>query len=456
MKKWIWSGAIVILITAVAIIARPILLILSGFGAKNLCSCVYNSGREPSSVLKNELGNFPLTLGNFYLDKKDSSATGSVLGFAKRTAVYKNGEGCTLLVDYSKEEFKQRKPMPIELSAVEIDTLPWPFGTQFPDTVIPGVNYSKLSAIMDDAFTEVEGERKKNTRGVVIVYDGQMILERYSEEFDPETPQMGWSMSKSIINALVGILVSQEKLDVYSPAPVPEWSDRADPRHLISIDQLLRMSSGIEWEENYGAPSSATNMLFTSGDMGKYTASLPLEAPPDSLWKYSSGSSNLLSRIIKQITDEDYLSFVDRELFSKLGIKSIVWEKDESGTLVGSSFMWASPRDWAKLGLLFLNDGVWNGERILPEGWVEYSSTPTPKATRGYGAHFWLNRMQERENTQHPDAPADMFSMQGFEDQRVFIIPSRKLVIVRLGQTSDEHFGFNAFLKNILECFPDR
>jgi len=453
MKNWIWPAVVVIVIASIAFFARPFLMILSGYGAKNLCSCVYNSDRLPNSVIENELGNFPLTLGSFSLNREDSSATGSVLGFAKRKAVFKKGEGCTLLVDYSEEEFKEREPMPLILSAKSIDSLEWPFGSKETDTVFSEIDYEKLNSVLETAFVE-EGETKKNTRGIVVLYDGHLIAEKYSEEFDVDTPQMGWSMSKSVTNALVGILVRQGRLDIYKPAPVSEWSDPSDPRHQITIDQLLRMSSGIDWEEEYGKPSSATNMLFTSHNMGEYTSTLPLEADPDSLWEYSSGTSNLISLIIRKTTGDDYLKFVDRELFAPLGIKSVVWEKDESGTLVGSSFMWASPRDWAKLGQLFLNDGVWNGERILPEGWVQYSSTPTPKATRGYGAHFWLNRMPGVERSQYTDAPSDMFSMQGFEDQRVFIIPSRNMVIVRLGQTSGENFNFNLFLKNILECFP--
>ena len=452
MKKWIWLISAALVVFAIASLGRPYLMILSGYGAKNLCSCVFNSGREPASVIENELGNFPLTLGTFSLNLEDSSATGSVLGLAKRKAMFKQGEGCTLLVDMTSDEFESRKPMPLRLTAVSSDTIDWPFGKQVPDTIIPGIDYERLDDVVSSSFDETEGE-KKNTRGVVVVFDGHLVKEEYSDEFDTDTPQMGWSMSKSVTNALFGILVRKGLIDIYKKTPIDEWNEKDDPRNAITIDQLLRMSSGIEWEENYGKPSSATRMLFTSHDMGKFTSTLPLEAKPDSLWEYSSGTTNLLSLIIKRTTGDDYLSFVDRELFSPMNIRSVVWEKDESGTLVGSSFMWASPRDWARLGLLYLNDGVWKGERILPEGWVTYSSTPTPKATRGYGAHFWLNRMSGSDRSHYPDAPRDLYSMEGFEDQRVFI-PSKKLVIVRLGQTAGEHFDFNQFLKEIIECFP--
>lgn len=449
MKKWYWIIGIALLISIVIYIGRPYLLILSGYGAKNLCSCAFIQGREPQSVIENELGHFPLTLGSFVLNKEDSSATGSVYGLARRKAVFKKGEGCTLLVDDTEDQLRTRKPMPLKLTATPVDSLVWPYGSRISDSLPQLVDFIKLKETVDDAFTEKEGEVKLNTRGVVIAYKDQLIYERYADGFTNATPQMGWSMSKSITNALVGILVKEGKLDVNKSAPVSQWSNPDDPRHEITLNHLMRMISGLDWEENYGKPSSATRMLFTSHDMGEYTASLPLEAQPGDYWEYSSGTTNLISKIVKETTGDDYLNFVNRELFAKLGITSVVWEKDESGTLVGSSFMWASPRDWANLGLLFLHDGIWNGERILPEGWVEYSSTQTQPAVRGYGAQFWLN-VAVNGRKEYPDAPDDMFSMEGFEDQRVFIIPSKQLVVVRLGQTADEHFPFNQFLKGIL------
>lgn len=454
MRKWFWIIGFIFLISIVSYFARPYLLILSGYGAKNMCSCVYIQGRDPQSVKDNELGHFPLTLGSFSVNLEDSSATGSVYGLAKRTAVFRKGEGCTLLVDYPEDEFKKRPPMPLTLSGNPADSLDWPYGSKDNETFPEHINYVKLKETVDSAFMEKENEVKLNTRGIVIVYKDQLVIERYADGFSKDTPQMGWSMSKSITNALVGILVKEGKLAIDAPAPVEQWSDTGDPRHAITLNQLMRMISGIKWEENYAKPSSATRMLFTSHDMGGYTASLPLEADPGEYWEYSSGTTNLLSKIIRETTGEDYLSFVDRELFSKLGITTVVWERDESGTLVGSSFMWASPRAWAKLGLLYLHDGVWNGERILPEGWVKYSATQTAPAVRGYGAQFWLN-VPVNGGKAYPDAPDDMICMEGFEDQRVFIIPSRQMVVVRLGQTADEHFPFNEFLRGVLESIQE-
>ncbi|ELR70790.1 Beta-lactamase class C penicillin binding protein [Fulvivirga imtechensis AK7] len=432
--------------------------IISGYGAKNLCSCVYVSGRAPESAIANELGSFPLSLGTFYVDPSDSSAYGKVFGMATKKAIYRKGLGCTLLSGLDEGEVRgQTYHLPKFTSAP--DTLPWPYGSQVRDTVPEGVDILALKTVVHHAFKETDPERPQNTRGVVVVYDGHLLVEQYAVGFDKNTPQMGWSMTKSITNALVGILVKDGALNIYEPAPVEQWQSAGDPRSAITTDQLLRMSSGLYWEEEYGGPSAATDMLFKMADMGGYAASYPLEYEPDAHWYYSSGTSNILSKIIRDhIKKDTYYAFVRTRLFNKLGMTSVVVEPDASGTFVGSSYAYATPGDWAKFGLLYLNDGVWKGERILPEGWVKYSSTPTPGAPRGeYGAHFWLNAgpTGSPEDRWYPDAPTDMFSMNGYEGQRVFIIPSKKVIIVRTGLTKRGNFDFNNFLKEILAALPE-
>ena len=203
-------------------------------------------------------------------------------------------------------------------------------------------------------------------------------------------------MAKSVTNALVGILTMKGKLSLKGPVPVPEWQKANDPRQVITLDHLLRMSSGLEWVEAYAErPVSDVNMmLLLKPDMAAYVASKPLAAKPDTVWRYSSGTTNLIRRIIRDAlgTKESYWEFPRRELFNKIGMRSAIWETDASGTFIGSSYLYATARDYARFGLLYLNDGVWQGERILPEGWVAYSTTPTPAAPKGqYGAHFWLN-----------------------------------------------------------------
>jgi CubicO group peptidase (beta-lactamase class C family) len=294
---------------------------------------------------------------------------------------------------------------------------------------------------------------------VVIVQDGRLVAERYAPGFSRHTPLMGWSMNKSVTSALVGILVAQGKLRVEDPAGLAEWAGRNDPRGTITLDQLMRMSSGLEFDETYdSAFADATKMLFTSGDVGGYAAAKQLEAKPGSRWQYSSGTTNIVSLILRRAMGDDdiYHALPRRALFDRIGMRHAVMETDASGTFVGSSFGWASARDWARLGLLFLNDGMWEGGRILPEGWVDYCRRPTPGAPQGrYGAHWWCNAgtKEDSHDRPMPRLPADMYYASGFQHQYVNIIPSRRLVVVRLGLTnSDKAFNLEDFLAKVLEC----
>jgi CubicO group peptidase (beta-lactamase class C family) len=457
MGKLIKKGIVFALILGILYglnYAWKALPIISGYGAKNMCSCVFIAGREAESVIDNELSSTMLSLGSFNVNLSDSSVSGNVFGLAEKKAIYRKGLGCTLISEISEDEVRSQT---VNLHPLQIpsDTLPWPYGTMGVLPNYSNVDYEKLNKVVANAFVENNPERKINTRGVVIVYKDHVIAEQYAEGFDRNIPQIGWSMTKSITSTAVGMLVKDGKLDVKLPAPIAAWKN--DDRKAITTDQLLRMSSGLAWDENYSGPSSATNMLFKSADMGGYAIDQPLAKAPDEEWYYSSGTSNIVSKIIRQtVGEQQHHNFVRDRLFSPLGMTSAVIEPDASGTYVGSSYMYATPRDWAKFGLLYLHDGVWNGKRLLPENWAKYVSTPTPDAPRGeYGAHFWLNAggKGNTQNRYYPDAPTDLYSANGFEGQRVFIIPSKDLVIVRMGQTKGRgDFDFNAFLKSVLEA----
>jgi CubicO group peptidase (beta-lactamase class C family) len=286
---------------------------------------------------------------------------------------------------------------------------------------------------------------------VVVLYNGQLIAEQYAEGFTSKTKLAGWSMTKTVTSTLIGILVKLGKLSVDVPAPVPEWRELNDPRHSITIVNLLQQRSGLDFEENYSKSSDATSMLFEKADMGSYAASRPLKNKPGTAFYYSSGNSNILSRIIrKTLGDPLYYSFPYQQLFYKLGMYSAVIEPDPSGTYVGSSYMYATARDWARLGLLYLNDGIFNKERILPEGWVAKSTTPASADQRGYGYQIWLNTGGDTSVKHYPAAPADMYYADGFESQFIFVIPSKNLVIVRLGLTQHNNFNADKFLHNVL------
>ena len=276
--------------------------------------------------------------------------------------------------------------------------------------------------------------------------------------FTTDTPLLGWSMAKTVTNALVGILVKDGRLSLERPVAIPEWQTDGDPRRPITLDQLMHMSSGLRFNESAANPvSDVTVMLLHRPDAGRYAADQPLAAAPGTVWQYSSGTSNIVSRVIRTVFDDDraYLAFPRRALFDRIGMRHAVLEADDGGTFVGSSFMYATARDWARLGQLFVQDGVWDGERILPEGWVSYTRTPAPAdPAKHYGAHVWLRVADQYSG----DAvlPADAFHAAGHAGQFVTMIPSARLVVVRLGLTRyPDAWDQTAFVRDVLKAIGD-
>ena len=354
-------------------------------------------------------------------------------------------------------------PLPAQPSGVPFPTLEWEEATP----AAPDVDVPRLTAALEAAFAEPDPGRLRRTRAVIVVRGGRIVAERYAQGFAAGTPLLGWSMTKSLTNAFCGILVGRGRLDVHVRADVPAWRDPADPRHAITLDQLLHASSGLRWSETYEASpfeSDVIAMLFGAGhrDMPAYAAAKPLEHPPGTHWSYSSGTTLIVSDILRRAvggTDADYHAFQRKALFERIGMKSAVVEPDAAGTFVGSSYSYATARDWARFGLFFLRDGTWDGARILPEGWVDYSRTPAPAAPAGeYGAHFWLNAGVPDRGIARPDAraPADLFFASGHEGQVVAIVPSRDLVIVRLGLTpGDGRYDLKGFVAEVIAAFAE-
>lgn len=426
--------------------------IISGYGAKNMCSCVMLAGRNSQDVIKNELGGFPLRLGSFEVNYQDSSATGKVFGLAKRKAIYRRGLGCSLVVEIEEETFRDQKVNLAAKPVLSQDTIAWPDGNLIQDSIPKNIDRQKIEMVLDSAFVEPSPDKLRRTRAIVVVYDGQIIAERYAEGFNQHSKLIGWSMTKSITNALVGILVKEGKLKLDNPATVKGWE--VDERKNITLNDLMHASSGLNWEENYGGPSGATNMLFKKKDMGIFAADVKVKDKPGEVFYYSSGTTNIISRIIREtIGDESYYKFPYESLFYKIGMLNTTIEPDAGGTFVGSSYSFGPARDWARFGLLYMNDGVWNGERILPEGWVKYTTTPAKGADRGqYGAQFWLNAGApgNPELRYYPDVPTDLYWADGFEGQNVFILPSKKLVIVKLSLSQGDYLDDNKFLARII------
>ena len=429
--------------------------IISGYGAKNVCSNVFIAGRSPEDVIKNEMEGFPLSLGTYKVNLQDSSVTGSVFGFAKRVAIFRTGMGATLLNGVSKEDFYKEARKTVT-APTALDSVAWPYGSKIKDTVIAGIDKKLIDVALDSAFSEPGEKKNRRTRAVIIVYNGQIIAEKYADGYNANSKLIGWSMTKSITNALLGILVKDGKLDVNAPAPIAEWKN--DDRKNITLKNLMQMSSGLKWEENYTKSCDATNMLYKEKDMGVYALQAPLEKQPNTFFYYSSGTTNILSHVIREkVPANEYQDFPYKKLLYKIGMNSAVVEPDAGGTFVGSSYSFATARDWAKFGLLYLNDGVWNGERILPEGWVKYSTTPATTHPRGmYGAQWWLNAGAPGNpaNREYPNVPTDCYWADGYEGQYVWVIPSKKLVVVRLALEHGNKMNEDKFLHDIVAAVP--
>ncbi len=446
MRKFFRVLSVILVIALVWVVAvnYPRLDILTGFASKNAASGIFLAGRTLESIEEGDNGFLPVSLASNKVNLKDNSVSSTVFGLKKRTAVYVEGLGSILInKDYEEGmEFKvpNRSRAPKEL--------PYPYG-DLPqkDTVFQEVDYEKLENVVKNAF-DSPGMEDKRTRSLLVVYKDHIIAEDYSEGFDKSTPILGWSMTKSITSTMYGILSRKGEIDVYEPADVPQWQN--DERKNITYNDLLHMNSGLEWVEDYNTLSDVTRMLFQKSDMGAMQASKTLVGKPDSTWNYSSGTTNLLAGPLlkkKFSSQQEYLDFWYRELIDKIGMHSATIETDLSGTYVGSSYGWANTRDWAKFGLLYLNRGNWNGEQIIDSTWVDYVSTPTNTSNGRYGAQFWLNA-----GGHYPDAPRDLFSANGYQGQYVFIIPSKDLVIVRMGLMEEPEFDVNGLLRDVVSC----
>jgi CubicO group peptidase (beta-lactamase class C family) len=296
-----------------------------------------------------------------------------------------------------------------------------------------------LKAALDHAFEEPSTPPFRRTKAVVVVHEDKVIAERYAAGIGIDTPLLGFSMTKSVVNALIGILTQQGLVTPSMPAPISEWRAANDPRHEIEVEHLMRMTTGLDLDETNSGFDPSSQMVYLHDDMAGFAVKAALVAPPGKRWAYSSPTTQLLARIIRDAVGgpEQTLAFAWRELFNPLGMRNVTLEFDGTGTLQGSSYMLASARDWARFGLLYLNDGVIGGRRILHEDWVDFSAAAT--LDTDYGAGFWTNRSEHERARERVrmGIPHDAFFASGDLGQRIVIIPSQRLVIVRLGDSVD-------------------
>ncbi|OQP66850.1 hypothetical protein A3860_00325 [Niastella vici] len=426
--------------------------IISGFGAKNMASAIYLQHRKPASVLHEELAFFPVSLGTYTLNTEDSSVTGSVWGFARRKAIYRKGIGCTLVNDLTEEAIREQHfNLPL-VPKQNPDTIAWPYGDKLSGSIPSTIDTVVLKNAIDHAMqAPSKNGGPAYTRAFLVVYDGNIVGEQYAPGFNKHSVMIGWSISKSLTAAVIGVLTKAGQLNPDAPAPVPEWKNTSKEK--ITLKQLLQQTSGLDYTEDYSSPSEATNMLFMRGDMGAFTAMLPLKFKPGTFFNYSSGNANILSRIIRHsVGDSGYAAFPYQALFHKINMYSLLLEPDASGTYIGSSYSYATARDFARFGLLYYNNGMWNGEQLLPENWVKETIKPAAaNQLQRYGFQFWLNGLDKKDPGKRwfPDVPADMYFADGFGGQNIFIIPSKKLIVIRLGvHTVDE----NQYLKEVIQA----
>ncbi len=434
--KW-FSIVLAILLAGGYWYAQPLLKIGAGYAAKMACSCHYFQGRSMENIKAEDLSFSALSLVKLTHHQAQAEVEASFFGIISQRAKFIKGRGCVLMVD-------ENQPLPPEVPESALASIVTPLPVY--DTLPQGLNPDALAQAVTNAFAPLPGG---GTRGVVVLHDGHLVHEQYAPGFTQATPLLGWSMTKSMTNALVGILVKNGQLSLQQDHLFPEWE--GDGRAKITLADLLHMNSGLEWNEAYGGVSDATKMLYTQPGMAAYSRAKSLAFEPNTTWVYSSGTTNLLSDLVRQTlgSDQAYRSLVRDSLFHPIGMHSAQIETDQSGTFVGSSYGWATARDWARFGQLYLQDGQWEGYPVLPAGWVDFSRQPAAGSEGVYGAQVWLP-----DPTELSDVPDDLFMFRGYQDQRIVIIPSRKVVMVRLGVNEDKTFPLNKFIHEVLAALP--
>jgi hypothetical protein len=398
-------GAVTATVVGAGLYARPLLETGTGYAAHNACAVASIAGRGASAADDDLPPNPLVPLLRTSVDERDGSASSSVLGLFGQTAWHTDGAGCVLAGD------RPALPAPAPVAADG-----WP----------QVARDDRLDAAVEEAFDERLG-----TRAVVVLSGGRLVAERYADGFDAGTRQLGWSMAKSVTSAMVGRLVAAGELSVDEDDLLPQWRD--DERRAITVEDLLRMRSGLAWDETYGLGTPVTEMLYASADMGAYAASQPLSAPRGTVQQYSSGTTNVLCDVLQARTGLG-TDLAHELVLAPIGMSSAVLEADADGGLVCSSYLWATPRDWARFGQWWLQEGAWDGEQLLDPAFVRWSTTPVrlEGEDEGHAAHWWVNRRPDG-SVRDPRLPGDAFWAAGHDGQRVVVVPSADVVVVRMG-----------------------
>jgi CubicO group peptidase (beta-lactamase class C family) len=402
--------------------------VASGYVSHLACSGTFVSGLATAQVVRETVaateGMGLVSRALHYEVDRDHQSVRTAIGPVESVSVYREGRGCLLLHDSTDRAAHERATRPAHPAAQQA-------GAREERDAAP--LDPALAAALERAFAETPGPPKR-TKAIVVMHEGTIVAERYAAPVTADTPMLGFSLSKSIINALVGILVRDGVLAIDAPADVAEWRSPDDPRRAITIDDLLRHTSGLDIAETNTGFDPNTRILFLSRDTAGAAARAPLLEQPGSAFHYASGNTLILARIVRDAvggSEDDFRRFAQRALFDPLGMAHVTIETDAVGNPLGSMFIFASARDWARFGALYAERGVIDGQHILSEDWVAYASSQTRDSP--YAAGFWLGEPSWRQQW---DVPDDLFLASGSLGQKIAIIPSERLVIVRLGLSS--------------------
>jgi CubicO group peptidase (beta-lactamase class C family) len=460
----VWRKLIFIVLTVgvlgvVAVSYRPdrAVRVATGFVAHTICSKTFVSGLEPQTVFTETSDRDGIRLLRwglkYSLDRIGQSIDVSLAGLFGSHAVFHEGLGCVLTHGASQPYILKS-----DIAALKTPKAP----PALPEIAGPAPVEpadSALKSALDHAFEEPPAPPFRRTKAIVIVHRGSVIAERYAPGIGLDTPLLGFSMTKSVVSALMGILAQQGLLTPSMPAPIPRWHSADDRRREIEVEHLLRMTTGLALDETNSGFDPSSQMVYLHNDMAEFAAKAPMIAPPGTRWAYSSPTTQLLARIFRDAVGgpEQSLAFAWRELFNPLGMRHVTLEFDGAGTLQGSSYMLASARDWARFGLLYLNDGMAGDRRILHEDWVDFSAAAT--LDTDYAAGFWTNRSDHPNARARVDAgiPRDAFFASGDLGQRIVIIPSQQLVVVRLGDAVDpggDMRGLARLVREVIAAIP--
>ena len=437
----------------------------AGF-AKILCSAIFITGLDPDFAAEN-IGYFTSPYAQRshvterVIDYEDRAVHLTLPSGVTRTAKYYGDQGCVALP--IGEESVHFTPVEVKSTLPDPSTQPWPMGDVLSNELLPAeLDAQKVAAAVDTAFEPAEGM----TAAFVVTWKGNIIGERYRKGIDMHTPLESWSMGKSLTATLMGVLIQQGVYNLWQPPRIPEWQEEGDPRAEIRMADILRMSSGLrfrapqdpDFDPDLGYPD---HLYVYTGTINSFTwaATRPQQWPPNTVGRYRNSDPVLINYLIRlgvEGCDDDYHSFPQRALFDKLGIRNMVLETDPYGNFLLQGYEFGSARDWARLGNLYLQDGVWNGERILPEGYTEFVSTVAPAWEADgrpiYGGFFWINR------TGRYPVPENAYYMAGAGNQKTFIIPSHELVVIRLGHYKGAAPGDQGLMKALtllMEAVPE-